>query len=390
MRRYLLILTLGWMIPLVGFVGVNWLVDPYRIFHLPWVRDNYYPTDGGMRQVASGIINTETFDSIILGTSMAENFSGNEATEIFQHKFVNISLSGSKLAERAVVLRYALNKRPIHKVIVSLDYPGAFGTDTIRGTPIAPYAYLYDDSRVNDLQVYASNLRPIRYAFCRNNLISSEFLCQNRKDDMENLVEWHTDWEHSKRFGGLNKWLEAKNNGQVKGALIAIAESVRTIDSGKVKAADPAQVERTVDKDRKVFAETLLSSAEQYPQTRFYLFFPPYSRLNYAILKQSDPQRFEEYIGVMRVVIRDAEKHPNIKVFGFETEAFLDDIANYKDTSHYHQRINSQMLHWMKNGEHELTSSSIEPYIQEIAERAANYPLRQIGAQIDAYLTTAQ
>jgi hypothetical protein len=388
MRRYLLILSLGWILLLVAFVGVNWLVDPYRIFHEPWVRENYYPTDGGMRQAASGIINTEAFDSIVLGTSMAENFSGNEATEIFRHRFVNISLSGSKISERAVVLRYALNSRPIREVIFSLDYPGAFDTDSIRGTPIEPYAYLYDDSRANDLQVYASSLGPIRYAFCRNDLLPYELLCQNMKNDLENLVEWHSDWEHSKRFGGLNKWLEAKNNGQIKVALKSIADSVHTIESGKVKAADPALVDQNVMKYRKVFNESLLSIAAQYPKTRFYLFFPPYSRLNYAILQQSDPQRFEDYLVMLRSVIRDAEKYPNVKVFGFETEDFLDDIANYKDTSHYHQLINSKILYWMKNGEHELTSSNLETYIKEIAERAAGYPLKQIGAQIDAYLTT--
>lgn len=390
MLRYLLILTLGWIPLLAAFVGVNWLIDPYRVFHEPWVRENYYPMDGGMRQAASGIINTETFDSIILGTSMAENFSGNEATEIFKHRFVNISLSGSKIAERSVVLSYALKKRPIREVIFSLEYPWAFETDSIRGTPIEPYAYLYDDSRANDLQVYASSLRPIRYAFCRNDLLPYDLLCQNKKNDLENLVEWHSDWEHSKRFGGLNKWLEAKNNGQIKGALKSIADSVHTIESGRVRAVDPAQAERMVSKYRKVFAKSLLSSAEQYPQTRFYLFFPPYSRLNYAILKQSDPQRFEEYLEILRWVIRDAEKYQNVKVFGFETEDFLDDIANYKDTSHYHQRINSEILHWMKNGEHELTSSNLEPYIQEITERAAGFPLKQVGSEIDSYLATVQ
>jgi hypothetical protein len=285
-------------------------------------------------------------------------------------------------------LNYALREKALSEVIFSFDWGSLRTAGSM--SPIAPYAYLYDNNQANDLMIYASNLKPIRYAFCRNQFFTSDRLCPNRKNDLEDLVEWHSDWEHSKRFGGLNNWLEAKNDGQIKGALKSIAESVHTIESEKVKPANPAQVERNVAKDRKVFSETLLSSAEQYPQTQFYLFFPPYSRLNYAILKQSDPQRFEEYLGVLRVVIRDAEKHPNVKVFGFEMEDFLDDIANYKDTSHYHQRINSQILHWMKNGDHELTSSNIEPYIQELTERAAGYPLRQIGAQIDAYLATAR
>ena len=387
MRRYLLILTLGWMIPLFGFVGVNWLVDPYRIFHKPWIGNDYYTSDRSMRDTAAGIINTEEFDSIILGSSMAANFSANEASQLFGNHVVNISMDGSGIPERSLVLSYALRQRKLTDVIFSFDWGSL--RSPVSASPVAPYAYLYDDNRANDLLIYASNLKPIRYAFCRNLVIASDALCPNRKNDLENLVEWHSDWEHSKRFGGLNKWLEAKNDGQVKDALKSIADSVHTIESGKMKAVDPALVERNVARDRKVFAETLLSNAEQYPQTRFYLFFPPYSRLNYAILKQSDPQRFEEYQGILRSVIRDAEKHPNVKVFGFETEDFLDDIANYKDTSHYHQRINSEILHWMKNGEHQLTSANLEPYIQEITRRAANYPLKQIGAQIGAYLTAA-
>lgn len=388
MRRYLLILTLGWMLPLVAFVGINYLVDPYRIFHKPWVGNDYYTSDASMRDAVAGIINTEEFDSFILGSSMAANFSPNEAGQLFGSRFVNITMDGSGILERSLVLNYALRQRQLTSVIFSFDFVSLRWL--VSNSPVAPYAFLYDDNRANDLLIYASSLKPIRYAFCRNFLVASDALCPNRRNDLENLVEWHSNWDHSKRFGGLKKWLEAKNDGQIKGALKSIAVSVNTINSGKVKAVDRELVERNVANDRKVFSESLLKSAAQYPQTVFYLFFPPYSRLNYGILKQSNPQRFEEYVGILRMVIRDAEKFPNIKVFGFETEDFLDDIANYKDTSHYHQRINSQMLHWMKNGKHELTLSNLEPYIQEITERAAGYPLKQIGAQIEAYLKSGQ
>src|SRR3989339_1968081 len=87
----------------------NYLIDPYRIFHKPWVRENYYVPE--MRIQASGIINTEKFDSIVLGTSMADNFSPAEASKVFGQKFTNISLNGSSLAERSLVLNYALEKK---------------------------------------------------------------------------------------------------------------------------------------------------------------------------------------------------------------------------------------------------------------------------------------
>ena len=118
----------------------------------------------------------------------------------------------------------------------------------------------------------------------------------------------------------------------------------------------------------------------------FTCFFPPYARLRYAIMKQSNPQEFEIYLETLRFVVQESSKYNNIKIFGFENEQFLDDIANYKDTSHYHQRYNSQMLQWMKNEDHLLTPSNIEAYIKDISIRAGKYPLKEIGAQINDYL----
>lgn len=384
MRRYLLILTLGCMLPLVVIVGVNWVVDPYRIFHKPWVGNNYYTSDRTMRDTAAGIINTEEFDSIILGSSMAANFSPKEASQLFGDRFVNISMDGSGIPERSLVLNYALRRMRLSEVIFSFDWDSL--RKVVSESPVAPYIFLYDDNRANDLMIYATNLKPIRYAFCRNRLVASDRLCPNLKNNLEDLVEWHSKWDQSKRFGGLNKWLEAKNDGQIKDALKSIAESIRQIESGKITPVDLVKAERVTARDGRIFQHDVLALATQFPQTQFYLFFPPYSRLNFAILKQSNPQQFEEYIELLRLVVDECARHSNVHVFGFETEDFLDDIANYKDTRHYHQRINSQMLHWMKNGEHELVPDNIEPYIQTITRLAADYPLKQVGDQIDAYL----
>lgn len=384
MRGYLLILTSGWILALTVIAGVNWVVDPYRIFHKPWVGNNYYTSDRTMRDTAAGIINTEEFDSIILGTSMAENFSPQEAGKVFGSKFVNISLSGSGIPERSLVLDYALRQKKLSSVILSIDQGSLRAM--VSESPIVPVAYLYDDNRLNDLLIYSTNLKPIRYIFCRNVLVTSETLCPNRKNDLEDLVEWHSSWEISRYFGGLNRWLEAGNDARIRDALKSISESIRRIESGKITPVDLVKAERVTAADARIFQHDVLELATQHPQTHFYLFFPPYSRLNFAILEQSDPQRFEEYIKLLRLVIDECARHSNVHVFGFETEDFLDDIANYKDTSHYHQRINSQMLHWMKNGEHELVPDNIEPYIQTITRLAADYPLKQVGDQIDAYL----
>ena len=385
MRRYFIILTAGWMLPAIIVLCINLLIDPYRIFHKPWVRDNYYLYSGsGMRISDSGIINTESFNSIILGTSIAENFSPAEASRIFGGQFVNLSLSGSSIAERSLVLNYALEKRNLNVVIDSLDW-GALDIATPVNSSIAPFAYLYDDSYLNDVILYV-NPKILRFVFCGNIFVSSDRPCPDTRKDIEHLTEWYSDPDARKRFGGLHNWLDNRNNSQIQDALARISKSIKFIDSGQIKTVDWAEVARDTSRRKIVFMDYLLKYAVKHPEVNFYLFFPPYSRLSFAIEKQSDPQAFEVYLETLRFVVRESGKYENVKIFGFESESFLDDIANYKDTFHYHQRINSEMLHWMKNGDHQLTASNLDGYIKEITNRAANYPVKNIGAQIDAYL----
>lgn len=384
MRRYLQVFAVSWVAIVIPMTAILWLLDPFRIFHEPWIRENYYYTD--LRIQASGIINTENLDSIILGTSIAANFSAREASELFGRRFVNISLDGSSMAERSVVLRYALKKRNIHDVIISLDW-SALDSDSINGTPIAPYQYLYDNSRLNDLLIYASSLKRLNFMFCRNMIIHSDYACRDRiKTDLESLTEWHSSREHSDRFGGLDKWLAARNNGQIIDSLRSISNSIRTIESGEIPAVDSNALSLATKMHERVFNDHLLELATRHPRTHFHLFFPPYSRLRFAIAAQSQPQDFHAYLENLRFIVQDCARHPNISVFGFETEDFLDDIANYKDTSHYHQKFNSMMLQWMATGEHRLTPTNIETYIEQVTRRARDYPLRNIGERINSYL----
>jgi hypothetical protein len=176
MRHYFSVLTIGGLFLVALFLAINLLVDPYRIFHKPWIRDNYYIDDHQMRIEASGIINTVDFDAIVLGTSMARNFSPKEASIIFGKDFVNISLNGSTLAERSLVLDYAFQKKRLTTVISSLDL-FTFDSFSIVASPMVPYTYLYDKTPLNDFKVYLSNPKIFQYALCKNILISSDKLC---------------------------------------------------------------------------------------------------------------------------------------------------------------------------------------------------------------------
>jgi hypothetical protein len=384
MRHYFSVLTIGGLFLVALFLAINLLVDPYRIFHKPWIRDNYYIDDHQMRIEASGIINTVDFDAIVLGTSMARNFSPKEASIIFGKDFVNISLNGSTLAERSLVLDYAFQKKRLTTVISSLDL-FTFDSFSIVASPMVPYTYLYDKTPLNDFKVYLSNPKIFQYALCKNILISSDKLCPGTRT-LENLTEWYSDQEETKKFGGLDNWLNNKHNYMVRDAISELSKSIDVIHSGQIKAINRAEVHHKITMSKKVFNVYLLSHIAKHPEVEFYLFFPPYSRLNYAITRQSAPQDFEIYLETIKFVVRDSKQYNNVKIFGFEPNQFPDDIANYKDTKHYHPRFNSKMLAWMKSGDYQITTTNLDAYIKTISELAQKYDLNKIKSTIDAHL----
>ena len=87
------------------------------------------------------------------------------------------------------MLNYALEKRNLNVVIDSLDW-GALDIATPANSSIAPFAYLYDDTYLNDVILYV-NPKILRFAFCGNIFVSSDRPCPDTRKDIEHLTEWY-------------------------------------------------------------------------------------------------------------------------------------------------------------------------------------------------------
>jgi len=356
------------------------VVDPLQLFHKPWVRDNYYINE--LRFQAAGIINHDDFDSIILGTSFAANFSAEEASDIWNTKFVNISPSGSWLSERSVILNYALSKKALKHVVMSLD-----GFDMSMNQkltfPISNYDFLYNQSRLDDLKIY-SNEKYLDYLLCEN-VIFVETACESTKS-LEMVAEWGSDIEESRRFGGLENWFKAIDNGQVKQGLISIAKNTRAIKNGEVKNLDKTEIEKRLKAQEASFERYLLPHLKQNPNTSFHLFFPPVSRMLQGYKIQVRPDDFDLYLDRIRYVIRVVEALPNVKVYAFDNLEFTNNIDLYKDSVHYSGEINSAILMWMRHEYYQLNRDNVEQYIDVTSQLARNFDTVAFGEQIISFL----
>lgn len=371
-------LTLTFVIFIFGSLII---VDPLQIFHKPWVRDHYFLKE--LRFQAAGIINNSEFDSIILGTSHAANFSAKKASMIWNQKFVNISPTGSWFSERSVILKYALKKNHLKNVIMSLD-----GADTKENQQlefsITNYDFLYNENKIDDLKIYA-NTKYFKYIFCGNIFSPSKNTCKDAKD-LESVAEWASDPQESRRFGGLENWLDAIDNAQVKQGLLAIAKSTIRIKTEDLIILSEEKFKKRLFLQSKSFDKYIVPHIKKNNNTRFYFYFPPISRMLSALTKKSRPSEYTLYIELIRHITNTLEKYPNAKVFGFNHLDFTEKIANYKDTVHYHPRFNSAMLIWMKDSEHELTNENVEFYIKTITDLAENFDIIAFGEKIESFL----
>ncbi len=349
------------------FLTLIYMYDPMQLFHKTYKKKvTFHKT---MREQNAGIINNYSFDSMILGTSMLENTSADEASKIFGGKFVNLSMSGSDFYERELVLEYALKKKNIKRVIYSLDMDKYI--EQKRGNkhyPTDKFNYLYDDNPFNDFKLYLND----KYIECLISF-SKEKECTGSATSLDRPSSWYKSKYHAPRYGGLDNWFNAKNNKQIKAAFKSIVNTERKIQAKQVIRLK--NIDMKIAAAKQYIDDTLLNTIEKAPSTEFLLFFPPYSRLYFAMQAQYDLNAYTIHQAVVKYMASKIEEYDNLKVFTFENEIFLDDIANYKDPKHYHYSINSWMLNAMNKNRGLLNKDIVDKYTNETLKKALEYNL---------------
>ncbi len=341
-----------------SFFGTIWYYDPLKIFHNPYKYKKYLQPN--MRQQAVGIINNWDFDSVVLGTSMLENTSSKDANKILGGKFVNISLSAGDFWERKLVMNYLFKKKPIKKVLYSLD--DSYGLVTSRkGTkdyPLSSFNYLYDSNFFNDFKVYMND----KYLKCIFSF-KSKSACIGRMTDSDRPNAWYKKKVLAIRFGGLENWLKEKNQKQMKRILPNIINIANKIQKGEI--IRDSKLEDKILSSKKYLDETIINLAKQYPKTEFVLVIPPYSRLQNAIDAQYNKPKFKRIKASIKYLVDASSRIKNMKIYGWGNTSYPDDIAHYQDLTHYHYTFNAQMLQYIQKNIGLLTNKNIDNYLFE-------------------------
>lgn len=326
---------------LVCFAAVTAWVDPFLHYHecisfLEYpLKDERYENDGIARHY--------TYQGMITGTSMCQNFKTSQFEELWQVPAIKTAYSGATYHEICENIRRAVSYNPdLLYVVSSLDgnrliYPAM--KDEYTGYP----DYLYDENPFNDVN-YLLNKEVIPKTLAVFNYTRAG----EQTPDMDDYGSWGSYMTYG-REAVLSTFTLAE---------IAEEEVV-------LSPEDVAMVTENI-------SQNYLNVALENPDVTFYLFYPPYSVCYWEALvrtKQLDAQLDAEELATG--LLLSAE---NIHVYGFaERTDIIGNLDNYSDTLHYGEWINGEILSGIYQGEYELTKENYQAYYDTVRRLYHNY-----------------
>ncbi len=380
-KRFCLLFA-GTVLVLFGvLLSYVFVFDPWQLFHRPWFRDTVFITNARFQN--AGLINSYDFDSAIVGNSMAENFSAAEASEILGGKFINLSMAGSLFIERQIILEHLFRKKKIKSVLLSIDHLpyvrlGQFND----GLPPEQYDFLYNANPVDDLKIYFD------YQLLRCwdlNKTCKKKIPGARKKSLDSLYAWFP--YYVKAFGGPDAWCYwSRRSAGFKSFLQEAVNVSREITKGHENSWSDTFINECRENTRSTFDAYLLPVIQEHPATRFYLFFPPYSRLWLSMQALYYTGYFQSYLNFVEDVVSATASCDNVLVFGFDDFSFPGELANYKDQSHYHKDINTKILTLIAEKKGIIRPDSTRDYIDRVRRLASGYDLKALTDQFEACL----
>jgi hypothetical protein len=349
-KKFSIVTLVALVCALVCLGAVTVVIDPLFHYHAPLDSLEYPITNE--RYQNDGILRNFTYDAIITGTSMTENFKASQFDDLFGVTSVKVPFSGSYFRERYDRLSRAFaSNSNIRYVLFSLDSYAISAEKDMRNDYYEYPDYLYDNNLLNDVQYVFNKSILVEYAL--------PVLEYTRSGQTTTDFDSYSNWMGEYTFGAdsvLSKYSRPEKS-----------DSVSTLSE-----EERIQIQENLE-------QNIISLAVEHPDTEFYVFFPPYSIVTWDERSQKGTlaKELERQQYTMELLL----DYPNIHVFSFnDCFDIICDLDNYKDIKHYSEEINEELLVWMKAGEHEITAANLKQYLRTVEEFYTTYPYDDLFA----------
>ena len=315
-----------------------YVFDPYFHFHKPYSWVSY--DLGNYVYQNDGISKNWEYDAIITGTSMTKDFSTDAINDAFGVDSVRLTFLGEGFRRINDNLEAAFDSNNDIKLVIRGVDPIWFVSDKdfLEYGDYSNYpTYLYDDDWKNDFQ-YIYNFGIIKNDLFPEIIRTIKGIPAARFDD------------------GI-----IKIDGDAEEVLAQYERAPR-----ENKEIDPNETMEMMDALKGNIQANVISTIADHPETRFIVFFPPYSIGYWEGLMRYGEGVINRRLEMERYVIEQLLKYDNVEVFSFlDCFEITTDLNNYVVDLHYTYKVSDYMLECMSESkEHMITSENYDEYLR--------------------------
>jgi len=359
--RQMLIILGGSAMIVLAAAALNFLVDPLQIFRPARLFAAMYSPDSRMQN--AGLIRSQDFDTVFMGTSLAIHFRQSDIDRVLGGRSLKLSMTGSSSREQIFVLEAALQRHP-RRIIWEVDDWIFRDTPEIDADPYLP------------ADLYRRNAQGIaRYLF--NGAMARESV-----------------WIAARSIPWLRPVVVRVTNGVVFSFPIADPDDINVLkpdfdvaaayNEQKARASfasitDPARrayLAEGYDYEAMVrnFEQQAVRMIEAHPQVQWDIYFPPYSILQFVAMRDASPQTLKIVYDFTAYVARRLVGLPNVNLHDFRAVSDVThSLANYSDVIHHSPAVDQMVLTWIAQGRFRVDRNT------------PTAPLEQLKAQVEAY-----
>lgn len=318
---------------LIFLIAVVVLFDPFYQYHKPLPGLKSVLSDKEYQCV--GTLRTFDYDSLIVGSSVCENYNNHWFDEGFDCTAIKAIRSYGAIADLCYLLDIAYKNQDLKYIFFNID-PSSLSasTETTYESTGCPM-YLYDTNYLND------------YSYVLNKDVIMEkipyMLAFSLKSDYDEGNSYN--WAQWKYFGA----------------------DLATGMYNRLSTVKPMYEQTYYQEELNGNIALLEAQVKAHPETTFKFFFPPYSMLWWDNAYRSGER--DAHLYNEEQVISALLKYDNVEIYYYQDEEeIITNLDNYMDMIHFSKDINHVICDKIIAGESRLTEENYKERLQNMYE----------------------
>jgi hypothetical protein len=352
------------LVTAILIAAFNFVVDPLRLFGRFELGRHWYSSDSRMQN--AGLIRSQNFDTIFMGTSLAVHFRQSEIDKQLGVRSVKLAMSGSTSVEQRFVLDAALRHHP-KRVIWEMDewiFRDAPDIDSDVYVPadlyrmnakgVAGYLFSLDTAR-ESLWIALRALKPLE--LFAHGLAAAQYL-KFHQDDVNEINTLPAYLDLSTMY----------NSTKARASFAHFLKSPGEISAGY----DYGAMVRNFERD----AVGLIA---RHTDAKFDIYFPPYSILQFASMRDGTPATLKIVYDFSAYASRRLAALPNVRLFDFrEAQEITHNLSNFMDVVHHSPAVDLKVLSYLAAGNYLVSREAPTASIERLMKQVAAYRLDNI------------